>query len=171
MNFTNIKIGETIKALRKKQNLSQEQLASVTGVSIQAVSKWETGNSLPDTILLPEIAAFFQVSLDYLFFGTESGNAKLSLPDDGVLRIVQCLGSRILQSDEIPQETRMQLEIAKAAASSLLSRTANEQTIHVEIHGNADINGDISGDAFAGYSTECRSISGSTSTGGSADCT
>lgn len=60
-------LGEKIKTLRKSRNISQETLASYLGVSFQAVSKWETGATLPDVTLIPAIAAFFSVSTDELF--------------------------------------------------------------------------------------------------------
>ena len=62
-----IKLGEKIKALRKQKNISQEVLAQVLGVSFQAVSKWETGVTMPDVALIPAIASFFEVSTDELF--------------------------------------------------------------------------------------------------------
>lgn len=57
---------ENLKRLRKERNLTQESLADFLGVSFQAVSKWERGESYPDIELLPKIAAFFDVSTDYL---------------------------------------------------------------------------------------------------------
>lgn len=62
-----IKIGEKIKSLRKQKNISQEVFASYLGVSFQAVSKWENGNTLPDVTMIPAIASFFGVSTDELF--------------------------------------------------------------------------------------------------------
>lgn len=62
-----IKLGEKIKSLRKQKNISQEVLAQVLGVSFQAVSKWETGATMPDVSLIPAIASFFEVSTDELF--------------------------------------------------------------------------------------------------------
>lgn len=62
-----VKIGEKIKSLRKEKNISQEVLANYLGVSFQAVSKWETGSTMPDVILIPAIASFFRVSTDELF--------------------------------------------------------------------------------------------------------
>lgn len=62
-----MKIGEQIKALRKAKNISQEALASVLGVTFQAVSKWETGTTAPDVNLIPPLASFFGVSIDELF--------------------------------------------------------------------------------------------------------
>ena len=63
----NINLGEKIKTLRKQKNISQEVLAQILGVTFQAVSKWETGVTLPDVTLIPAIASFFGVSTDELF--------------------------------------------------------------------------------------------------------
>lgn len=62
-----IKLGEKIKSLRKQRNISQEVFASYLGVSFQAVSKWENGNTMPDVTMIPAIASFFGVSTDELF--------------------------------------------------------------------------------------------------------
>jgi len=62
-----IKLGEKIKALRKEKNISQEVFANYLGVSFQAVSKWENGNTMPDVTMIPAIASFFRVSTDELF--------------------------------------------------------------------------------------------------------
>ena len=60
-------IGNKIKQLRYKAGLTQEQLATVLGVSPQSVSKWENAVSLPDIMLLPLLAVEFGVSVDELF--------------------------------------------------------------------------------------------------------
>ncbi|MBQ6267861.1 MAG: helix-turn-helix transcriptional regulator [Clostridia bacterium] len=57
---------ENIRRLRKERDLTQEALAGFLGVSFQAVSKWERGESYPDIELLPVIADFFSVSTDDL---------------------------------------------------------------------------------------------------------
>ena len=64
-------LGEKIKALRKKRGVSQEYLADRLGISFQAVSKWETGTTLPDVTLIPAIASFFGVR-----FHTENGKCR-----------------------------------------------------------------------------------------------
>lgn len=61
-----LKIGEVIYRLRKKHQLTQEQLAQAIGVSVPAVSKWENGSTYPDITLLPKIAHFFECSIDEL---------------------------------------------------------------------------------------------------------
>lgn len=62
-------IGKHILDLRKKSGITQEELALAINISPQAVSKWETDTCFPDTQTLPLIAAYFNVSIDYLFFG------------------------------------------------------------------------------------------------------
>ncbi|MDE7297627.1 MAG: methyltransferase domain-containing protein [Lachnospiraceae bacterium] len=59
-------IGKNIYSLRKKQGLTQEELAGLVNVSFQAVSKWETGNSLPDVSALPLLANALHCSIDSL---------------------------------------------------------------------------------------------------------
>lgn len=59
-----IYFGENLKRLRREKELTQEKLADVLGVSFQAVSKWERGETYPDITMLPEIAAFFDVTTD-----------------------------------------------------------------------------------------------------------
>lgn len=59
-------IGKVIFGLRKKDGTTQEQLANAVGVSVPAVSKWETGNSYPDITLLMPIARYFGVTVDEL---------------------------------------------------------------------------------------------------------
>lgn len=65
------KIGVQIAKLRKEQEITQTALAEYLSVSPQAVSRWENGISVPDVCLLPQIAAFFHVSIDELFGVTD----------------------------------------------------------------------------------------------------
>lgn len=62
-----IQLGEKIRSLRKAKNISQEVLAQYLGVSFQAVSKWEKGDTMPDVAMIPALASFFGVSTDELF--------------------------------------------------------------------------------------------------------
>jgi len=59
-------ISENLKALRKKKNKKQEDLAEILSVSINAVSKWERGECYPDIELLPKLAEYYNVSVDDL---------------------------------------------------------------------------------------------------------
>ena len=61
-----IKTGRYIALCRKAAGNTQEQLAQTLGISAQAVSKWETGQSLPDTALLPDLARALRTTIDRL---------------------------------------------------------------------------------------------------------
>ena len=56
-----------LRRLRLEKNLTQEQLANQLGVSVQSVSRWECGNTLPDVMLLPVIARIYGVTVDDLY--------------------------------------------------------------------------------------------------------
>jgi|GEM_PF-271827 len=60
----NYKIGNRIAQLRREKGLTGEKFAELLGVSPQAVSKWENGKNLPETALLPNIAALLGTSVD-----------------------------------------------------------------------------------------------------------
>ncbi len=59
-------IGTKISFCRKKAGLSQEALATRLNISRQAVSRWETGEAVPDTEKIVQLSRLFQVSTDYL---------------------------------------------------------------------------------------------------------
>lgn len=71
-----LNIGNRIAELRRENNKTQEQIADYVGVSVAAVSKWETNQSYPDITLLPSIADFFEVSIDSLIGYTIADNGK-----------------------------------------------------------------------------------------------
>ena len=59
-------VGHKIAELRKNRNMTQFELADKMGISFQAVSNWERGNSMPDISKLPELAEVFGVAIDCL---------------------------------------------------------------------------------------------------------
>ena len=61
-----INIARAIINKRREKGLTQDDLASYIGVSKASVSKWETGQSYPDITFLPQLAAFFNMSIDEL---------------------------------------------------------------------------------------------------------
>ena len=64
-------LGERIKEQRKSSGLSQEKLAEFVGVSRQAVTKWETGQSAPSTENLFKLAEIFGTTVDILLASDE----------------------------------------------------------------------------------------------------
>jgi transcriptional regulator with XRE-family HTH domain len=65
-------LGSRIGECRKKKGIKQDQLAEHIGVSPQAVSKWENDLSCPDIALLPQIADYFNITIDELLRGEKS---------------------------------------------------------------------------------------------------
>lgn len=63
------KIGSFLKELRQEKQMTQEQLAEQMGVSRRTVSRWETGNNLPDLSMLVELADYYDVDLNEIFHG------------------------------------------------------------------------------------------------------
>ncbi|MBR3869153.1 MAG: helix-turn-helix transcriptional regulator [Clostridia bacterium] len=73
-----IQLGTKLADLRKRNGYSQEALAEKMGVSRQAVSKWERGESTPDTDTLIELARLYSVSLDTLVGNEQNEETKES---------------------------------------------------------------------------------------------
>ena len=95
--------GTNLREYRQKAGLTQEQLAGRLHVSMQAVSRWETTDTLPDAALLPDLADALGVSIDDLF----GCAAMRDLP-----RTV----GRELCDNPIPDTARMAYELVVAAA-------------------------------------------------------
>ncbi len=75
-----IKLSENIKKFRKERKMTQEQLAEAMGVSISAVYKWESNQSVPDITLILEMAELFQTSTDVLLgYEWKNNNAESAL--------------------------------------------------------------------------------------------
>ena len=65
MNHNNI--ADNVKRLREARRMTQEQLANELGVTFQAVSKWENGVTMPDVMMMPQIAQVFGITIDELY--------------------------------------------------------------------------------------------------------
>ena len=94
MTFNTVQVGRKIKELRMKNNMTQMNLADLLGVSYQAVSNWERGNSMPDISKLSELSAAFHCTIDELLGNSpeteliktavqmeESGSVPVETPD------------------------------------------------------------------------------------------
>ena len=117
---TKIKIGEKIRLLRKKNDVTQDKLADHLGVTPQAVSRWESGVCYPDMNYLPSIADYFSVTMDDLLcYNGAQKAAKVSeyleqveslLDRDRVGEALELLRAAMA---EIPSDPRLQLETAQ----------------------------------------------------------
>lgn len=100
--MNNIEIGNYIKKLRKEKKYTQKQLAEKLNVSFQAVSKWETGETLPDTSLLLTLANELNTSVERLLNGGKiimKENTLISVKNivDGfkyLLKVKDCFGEK-----------------------------------------------------------------------------
>ncbi|MCM1244186.1 MAG: helix-turn-helix domain-containing protein [Roseburia sp.] len=166
-------IGETIKRVRKQKGLSQEDLAEKFGISVQAVSKWECGLSYPDITLLPLIADELGISLDLLLRGSDEiiekrNTERIDLPDDDTLRIVQCIGQKIVSKEEWEQSKHDQG--IPVYFDEQWNQPENPVTVAIEVWGSAEIDGSVSGDVKAENSVMCAEVHGDVQAGGSVNC-
>ncbi len=90
-------VGKKIAVLRKEKNMTQMELADAMGVSYQAVSNWERGNSMPDISKLPELAQIFECSVDELL--GENKASKL------VEQVINGNGENYVKEQKISMET------------------------------------------------------------------
>ncbi|MDR0935575.1 MAG: helix-turn-helix domain-containing protein [Oscillospiraceae bacterium] len=89
MQIKNEKVGAQIAALRKAKNLTQNELGERLQISFQAVSKWERGETLPDTAILLDLANALETTIDNILSGGERAvnfKGKLAAKDmrDGI---------------------------------------------------------------------------------------
>ena len=132
-----IRIGEKIRLLRKKNDVTQDKLAYHLGVTPQAVSRWESGVCYPDMNYLPSIADYFSVTMDELlcYSGTQKA-AKVKeyleqveslLDRDRVGEALELLRTAMA---EIPSDPSLQLETAQVLslyAGMLAESSAGER--------------------------------------------
>ena len=111
----NIYFSEIFKQLRKEHDLTQEALADYLGVSFQAVSKWERGESYPDVETLPEIAGYFGISVDDLLGVNRAESEKEIL---GIIEEYDNLTDEALKheiiikaTEKFPNDFRLQLRL------------------------------------------------------------
>lgn len=101
MSIDNISVGKQIALLRNAKKLTQSDLGERLNVSYQAVSKWERGETLPDTGILPELASILETTVDNLLCGGQrhiayKGTIKVADMIEGInclRRIGELLGS------------------------------------------------------------------------------
>lgn len=177
-------ISEVIRKKRRELNVSQENLAESFGVTVQAVSKWETGLSYPDITMLPKIAEYFNITLNELFYGEAAKNDAAVLegiPDDDKLRVVQCMGTRVLTQNEFKKGETIELVLPDSVKNRERSKLGKvidniinvetiENIINVEIWGNAKIEGDVYGSAGAGAELNCSNVGGNADAGAGLTC-
>lgn len=98
---------ENMIRLRRSKGMTQEQLADFVGVTKASVSKWETKQSLPDILLLPKLAACFDVTIDQLL-GYEP-----QLSGEQIQRIYSDLAAAFAEEDRFEETMARSQELVK----------------------------------------------------------
>lgn len=168
MDFSQI-----ISAHRKKLGLTQEGLAQKLGVTNQAVSKWESGQSCPDIALLPAIADLFGITIDELF-GREPKAAAvptgLDWPDDGVLRVVLYAGHQHIGSTH-PTTSAIHFCYEGPALNVHSELSVTCEAVNGNLTAGGDVNcDDVYGSVKAEGSVSCNDVYGSVTANGSVTC-
>ena len=164
---------EIIGAYRRELGLTQEGLAQKLGVTNQAVSKWESGQSCPDIALLPQLADLFGITIDELF-GRQpkavAAQTELGWPDDGVLRVVLYAGHRqITEPIEVADEIHFCYEGPALNIESAVSIYCDDVAGNVTARGSVNCD-DVFGSISAQGSVNCDDVHGEIRAGGSVTC-
>jgi len=88
-------IGERIKELRIKNNMTQNDLASVVGLTATGISYWESGKANPDIKSINKLADYFNVSIDYIY-----GKKDISESNDEEMEILFRKASELKDEDK-----------------------------------------------------------------------
>lgn len=83
------KIGAFLKELRKEKNLTQEQLPEKFGVAGRTVSRWETGNNMPDLSVLVELADFYDVDIREILDGEKKSEIVEKEEKETLLKVAE----------------------------------------------------------------------------------
>lgn len=128
-----IKIAENIKTLRKQHSFTQEQLSEALGVTVSAVYKWESGQSVPEVKMLMELADLFEVSVDTLL-GYDRQNENV---ENRIKRINQCMLERDFEEVLLEVEKTLKkypnrfevVHVAAAAYGTIYGETKDEKIL------------------------------------------
>lgn len=125
------KFGNFIKEIRKKNNLTQKQLAEKYNLTYQAVSKWEKGKNMPDTVLIKQMSVDFGISLEEMFDGELKENKNRKTNKTLILVCLLMLFSIIII---------ILLIYLKNSDSDFIFKTLSSNCKHFSISGNIAYN-------------------------------
>lgn len=193
-------LGNKIAHYRREHGMTQEALANVLGVTNQAVSKWESGQSCPDIALLPPIADLFGITLDELFDRAapepapapepeaapqpEAAPPALPWADDGTLRVVLYVGHKLIGAHPAVNELHfcyegpalnVHSEISLSCGSVGGNATAGGDINCDNIYGSVEAQGDVHcddvyGSVRASGDVSCDIVEGNVEAGGNVEC-
>ena len=115
--------GKRIATLRKMQGVTQVQLADYLMVQPQTISRWESEGGMPDVMLLPKIATFFDISMDELFGMTDMEQINYLVYKYSVLR-----------DEKSFDEVMRRIELALASLEKEECSEKQEQLLAWKVH-------------------------------------
>jgi len=114
MNFS-----EKLKEIRKKEGISQEQLAEKIGVSRQAITKWETGKGLPDVENMVIIAEIFKTTIDELLMDSVTKEAsEISVYTSETIYDIDC---------------EKHFDVSIGSAARVLLSSGDDEKLHIKL--------------------------------------
>lgn len=119
------KIGKFISECRKEKQMTQEQLAELLGVTNKSISKWETGNCLPDASKYQALCKILDITVNELFSGERSNSETENEAKD---YLIDLLASRIYDVESgVNYEDFKSALIRMSEAIVLLSKFDNKE--------------------------------------------
>jgi methyl-accepting chemotaxis protein len=153
----NITISENLKKFRKQKGNTQEEVAEYLGISMQAVSKWERGESYPDITLIPALAFYYNVTSDKLL-GIEENAINAKIKEYMTKREVSHKQKKILEMLKIVnemQETNPKLALMAKAIKDIAS---NSNTVAIEAVDTSVLAGGDNSRIFGVIAEEMRTL-------------
>lgn len=185
----NMCFSEQIVKMRKQNHLTQEELANKLGLTFQAVSKWETGQSYPDITLLPTLADIFGCSIDALFEHQTPVSEQTPAPQQPESELLapfaQPVNPPVMSVETLPWEDDNTLRVAvfegHKYVGDQLPLTEHpeiaeytfiyEGTEPLNIASNLNLScGNVAGDAHADGNLTCTEVNGDASANGNLEC-
>lgn len=109
--------GDFLFALRKEKGMTQAELAEMLGVTNKAVSKWETGEAMPETALLLPIARIFGVTVDELLDGKRAAEKEASTDKDGAADAEEVSGRKFTPGNDAYEDRTLSEKICGAVCA------------------------------------------------------
>lgn len=165
---------QRITQLRKERAMTQEQLAQELGITAQAVSKWENGQSYPDILLLPKLAEVYGVRVDELLGCApekdEDEAPALALPwsdESNTIHAVLFAGHTLIGEKDVtncPEASRISFQYEGGALNIRSYFAVNCEAVQGNVTAGGSVNCDnVEGNVSAGGNITCDSIEGNAS--------
>ena len=121
--------GERITELRTQCGLSQNQLAKAMGVSRQAVSKWETGQSVPDSMNTIRLAEVLETDVEYLTTGRKSYGRRPPVVINTVETVEKVIEKPVIQVVEKVVEKTIEIPVIEYVEKPVIKKVYQKQIL------------------------------------------